>query len=61
METSAASVQAAAIGTDTEREAPARHTALWVVAGLTALGIAIRFSTLGLQSFHHDEVITAGR
>ncbi|MGA8745366.1 MAG: glycosyltransferase family 39 protein, partial [Solirubrobacterales bacterium] len=42
-------------------EAPARHTALWVVAGLTALGIAIRFSTLGLQSFHHDEVITAGR
>ena len=32
-----------------------------MVAGLTALGVAIRFSTLGLQSYHHDEVITAAR
>ena len=31
------------------------------VLGLTAAGIAIRFSTLGLQSYHHDEVITAAR
>ena len=61
METSAATVPAAAIGTDTQRTAPARSTVLWVVAGLTALGVAIRFSTLGLQSYHHDEVITAAR
>jgi mannosyltransferase len=31
------------------------------VLGLTAAGIAIRFSTLGLQSYHHDEMITAAR
>ncbi len=61
METSAATVPAAAIGTDTQRTAPARSTVLWVVGGLTALGVAIRFSTLGLQSYHHDEVITAAR
>ncbi len=61
MDTSAATVPAAAIGTDNQRTAPARSTVLWTVAGLTALGIAIRFSTLGLQSYHHDEVITAGR
>ncbi|HVC07530.1 MAG TPA: glycosyltransferase family 39 protein [Solirubrobacterales bacterium] len=61
MESSAATVQAADIGTDTKRAAPARFTALWVVAGLTALGVAIRFPTLGLQSYHHDEVITAAR
>ncbi len=61
MDTSAATVRAAAIGTDKKRTAPARSTVLWTVAGLTALGIAIRFSTLGLQSYHHDEVITAGR
>jgi hypothetical protein len=34
--------------------------ALWV-AGLTMAGVAIRFATLGLQSYHHDEVITAAR
>jgi mannosyltransferase len=33
----------------------------WIAAGLIAAGVAIRFSTLGLQSYHHDEVITAGR
>jgi mannosyltransferase len=61
VETSAATVPAAEIGTDTKRTAPAHSTVLWTVAGLTALGVAIRFSTLGLQSYHHDEVITAGR
>jgi mannosyltransferase len=61
VETSAATVPAADIGSDTKRTAPAYSTALWVVAGLTALGVAIRFSTLGLQSYHHDEVITAAR
>jgi mannosyltransferase len=38
-----------------------RSTALWVLAGLTTLGVAIRFASLGVQSFHHDEVITAAR
>jgi 4-amino-4-deoxy-L-arabinose transferase-like glycosyltransferase len=31
------------------------------VVGLTALAAAIRFSTLGLQSYRHDEAVTAGR
>jgi mannosyltransferase len=34
---------------------------LWLAIGLTIAGTAIRFSTLGLQSYHHDEVITAAR
>ncbi len=35
--------------------------ALWGLAGLTGLAIAIRFASLGTQSFHHDEVITVAR
>lgn len=31
------------------------------IVGLTVLGAAIRFSTLGLQSYRHDEAVTAGR
>jgi mannosyltransferase len=31
------------------------------VVGLTALAAAIRFPTLGLQSYRHDEAVTAGR
>ena len=31
------------------------------LAGLTALGVALRFASLGVQSYHHDEVITAMR
>jgi 4-amino-4-deoxy-L-arabinose transferase-like glycosyltransferase len=38
-----------------------RSTVLWALAGLTALGVAVRFASLGLQSYHHDEVITAIR
>ncbi|HEV7385647.1 MAG TPA: glycosyltransferase family 39 protein, partial [Phenylobacterium sp.] len=34
---------------------------LCILAGLTALGVAVRFASLGLQSYHHDEVITAMR
>jgi mannosyltransferase len=41
--------------------APSRAGALWVLALLTALGIAVRFATLGMQSYHHDEVITVAR
>ncbi|HEX6455686.1 MAG TPA: glycosyltransferase family 39 protein [Solirubrobacterales bacterium] len=38
-----------------------RSRAFWIVAGLTALGAVLRFATLGLQSYHHDEVVTASR
>ena len=34
---------------------------LWSVVALTALAAALRFSTLGLQSYRHDEAVTAGR
>jgi mannosyltransferase len=39
----------------------AHSTVLWALAGLTALGVTVRFATLGVQSYHHDEVITAAR
>jgi 4-amino-4-deoxy-L-arabinose transferase-like glycosyltransferase len=39
----------------------AQSTVLWALAGLTALGLAVRFASLGVQSYHHDEVITAAR
>jgi 4-amino-4-deoxy-L-arabinose transferase-like glycosyltransferase len=32
-----------------------------VLAGLIALGFAVRFASLGTQSYHHDEVITVAR
>lgn len=38
-----------------------RSRAFWAVAGVTALGAALRFATLGAQSYHHDEVVTASR
>lgn len=41
--------------------APSRSAALWVLAGITAFGVVARFASLDLQSFHHDEVITAAR
>jgi mannosyltransferase len=63
---SAASVPAApgapAVLIGPREEAPARR---WVVvlalAGLSAAAAAIRFAPLGVQSFHHDEVITVMR
>jgi 4-amino-4-deoxy-L-arabinose transferase-like glycosyltransferase len=42
-------------------DARGRNGALAVLAGLTALGIAVRFAGLGTQSYHHDEVITVMR
>jgi mannosyltransferase len=39
----------------------ARSRAFWIVAGLTALGAVLRFATLGLQAYHHDEIVTASR
>jgi mannosyltransferase len=38
-----------------------RSRAFWILAGLVALGTALRFATLGVQSYHHDEVVTASR
>jgi len=38
-----------------------RSRAFWIVAGLVALGAALRFGTLGVQSYHHDEIVTASR
>lgn len=38
-----------------------RSRAFWIVVGLTALGAAVRFATLGVQSYHHDEIVTASR
>jgi uncharacterized membrane protein len=46
----------------TVREAVrARSRAFWIVAGLTALAAVLRFATLGVQSYHHDEIVTASR
>jgi uncharacterized membrane protein len=46
----------------TIREAArARSRAFWIVAGLTLLAAALRFATLGVQSYHHDEIVTASR
>jgi uncharacterized membrane protein len=39
----------------------ARSRAFWIVAGLTLLAAALRFVTLGVQSYHHDEIVTASR
>src|SRR3954471_9327519 len=39
----------------------ARSAAFWIVAGLIAIGAALRFATLGVQSYHHDEIVTASR
>lgn len=41
--------------------ARSRSRAFWIVAGLTALGAALRFATLGVQAYHHDEIVTASR
>jgi uncharacterized membrane protein len=38
-----------------------RSRAFWIVAGLTLLAAALRFLTLGAQSYHHDEIVTASR
>ena len=39
----------------------ARSRAFWIVAGITALAAALRFATLGVQAYHHDEIVTASR
>jgi 4-amino-4-deoxy-L-arabinose transferase-like glycosyltransferase len=39
----------------------ARSRTFWIVAGLTAFAAALRFATLGVQAYHHDEIVTASR
>jgi 4-amino-4-deoxy-L-arabinose transferase-like glycosyltransferase len=39
----------------------ARSGVFWAVAGISLVAAALRFATLGDQSFHHDEIVTAGR
>jgi 4-amino-4-deoxy-L-arabinose transferase-like glycosyltransferase len=47
---------------DAIREAvQARSRLFWIVAAITALGASLRLASLGLQSYHHDEIVTAGR
>ncbi|HET9162600.1 MAG TPA: glycosyltransferase family 39 protein [Solirubrobacterales bacterium] len=41
--------------------ARARSRAFWIVAGLTLAAAVLRFATLGVQAYHHDEVVTASR
>lgn len=38
-----------------------RSQAFWIVAGLTVLAALLRFATLGVQAYHHDEVVTVSR
>jgi mannosyltransferase len=38
-----------------------RSRVFWIVAGLTLGAAVLRFATLGVQSYHHDEVVTASR
>jgi mannosyltransferase len=38
-----------------------RSVVLLLLGGIAAVGVAVRFASLGLQSYHHDEVITVMR
>ena len=61
METATATAHAGDPQAGSGRLAIAGSTVFWIAAGLVAVGVGIRFATLGLQSYHHDEVITAAR
>jgi mannosyltransferase len=62
VDTAAASIAATELGPErSSATALSRSAVLWALAGLTAVGVAIRFASLGLQSYHHDEVVTAMR
>jgi hypothetical protein len=41
--------------------AASRSRTFWIVAGLSLLAAVLRFATLGVQSLHHDEIVTVGR
>ncbi len=38
-----------------------RSRTFWIVAGLTLAAAGLRFATIGVQSYHHDEIVTASR
>src|SRR6476469_10447106 len=38
-----------------------RSRTFWIVAGLTLGAAVLRFATLGVQAYHHDEIVTASR
>jgi hypothetical protein len=38
-----------------------RSRTFWIVLGLAGAGAALRFATLGVQSYHHDEIVTVSR
>jgi uncharacterized membrane protein len=50
-----------AIAQSIREAARARSRAFWIAAGLTALAAVLRLATLGVQSYHHDEIVTASR
>jgi uncharacterized membrane protein len=41
--------------------AASRSRAFWIVAGFSVLAAFLRFATLGVQSYHHDEIVTVNR
>jgi mannosyltransferase len=43
------------------QEVRERSRTFWIVAGLTVLAAGLRFATLGVQAYHHDEIVTASR
>ena len=51
----------AAFAQSLREAARARSRVFWIVAGLTALAAVLRFATLGIQAYHHDEIVTASR
>jgi hypothetical protein len=60
VETATASARVEIAAQAARRLPGVRSLGLWV-AGLAAAGLAIRFATLGVQSYHHDEVVTVAR
>jgi mannosyltransferase len=52
---------AGALARSLREAARARSRTFWIVAGLTTLAAVLRFATLGVQAYHHDEIVTASR
>jgi hypothetical protein len=52
---------AAAYAHSLRARARTRSRAFWIVAGLIMLAAGLRFATLGVQAYHHDEIVTASR
>jgi len=51
----------AAYAQSLRESARSRSRAFWIVAGLTLGAAVLRFATLGVQAYHHDEIVTASR